>query len=234
MRALACLGVSSYWGTVGYVARNTRESNPGQMPSIASLVNSLFAEDSRREKCKSAGRGDVRRNTSHCSTSSYNQMPARCQSSQNKPKPRHLESNRNMTSQPLKTFELCPKGWSFPSQGVLPNLEMKLPTVNVTWGFSREIRIRHLNSWELCGSPWASSFITSVKRFKVPNCLIVSHSGAIVLLVLTYVMYVPKNRPLELIKYFPFFYKFDNTKTQKNVGKFQQGRHRQTPTPMHR
>ena len=161
-------------------------------------------------------------------------MPARYQSSQNKPKPRHLESNRNMTSQPLKTFELCPKGWSFPSQGVLPNLELKLPTVNVTWGFSREIRIRHLNSWELCGSPWASSFITSVKRFKVPNCLIVSHSGAIVLLVLTYVMYVPKNRPLELIKYFPFFYKFDNTKTQKNVGKFQQGRHRQTPTPMHR
>ena len=156
MRALACLGVSSYWGTVGYVARNTRESNPGQMPSIASLVNSLFAEDSRREKCKSAGRGDVRRNTSHCSTSSYNQMPARCQSSQNKPKPRHLESNRNMTSQPLKTFELCPKGWSFTSQGVLPNLELKLPTVNVTWGFSREIRIRHLNSWELCGSPWAS------------------------------------------------------------------------------
>lgn len=57
MRALTCLGASSYWGTVGYVARNTRESNPGQISSVASLVNSLFAEDSRREKCKSVGGG---------------------------------------------------------------------------------------------------------------------------------------------------------------------------------
>ena len=97
--------------------------------------------------------GDVRRNTSHFSASSYDQMPARYQSSQNKPKPRHQESNRNMSSQTLKTFELCPKGWSFPLQGVLPKLELKLPTVNVTWGFSREIRIRHLNSWEYVGVP---------------------------------------------------------------------------------
>lgn len=143
----------------------TRESNPGQISSIASIVNSLFAEVSRREKCKSVGGGGgvvevgagcgggVRRNTSHFNASSYDQMPAHYQSSQNKPKPRHLESNRNMTAQPLKTFELCPKGWSFPLQGMLSKLELKLPTVSVTCGSSREIRIRHLNSWEYVGVP---------------------------------------------------------------------------------
>lgn len=51
-----------------------------------------------------------------------------------------------MISQPFKTFEPCPKGWSFPSQGVLPKLELKLPTVKVTWGSSREIKIRLLDS----------------------------------------------------------------------------------------
>ena len=59
MRALTCLGDSSYWGTVGYVAQNPRENNHSQISSIASVVNSLFAEDSRREKHKSVGRGTL-------------------------------------------------------------------------------------------------------------------------------------------------------------------------------
>ena len=57
MRALTCLRGSSYWGTVGYVAQNTRENNRSQISSIASIVNSLFKKYSSREKCKSVGGG---------------------------------------------------------------------------------------------------------------------------------------------------------------------------------
>ena len=59
MRTLTCLGGSSYWGTVGCVAQNTRENNHSQISSIASIVNSLFTEDSSREKCKKCGWGGM-------------------------------------------------------------------------------------------------------------------------------------------------------------------------------
>ena len=77
-------------------------------------------------------------------------------------------------------------------------LELKLPTLKVTWGSFREIRISNLYALGVTGRPWASSFITSmllffVKCFKLPDSQNGSHSGVIALLFLTYVMYVLKN-----------------------------------------
>ena len=78
-------------------------------------------------------------------------MPACFQSSQSKPKPRQLESNSNMISQTLKTFEPCPKGWRFPSQGVLPKLELKLPTVRAPLGELGSDYSIHGSTWESLG-----------------------------------------------------------------------------------
>ena len=73
------------------------------------------------------------------------------QRSQNKAKPRQLKSNSNVISQPLKTFELCPKGWSFPSQGVLPKLQLKLPTVRAPLGELGSDYSIHGSMWESLG-----------------------------------------------------------------------------------
>ena len=120
-----------------------------------------------------------------------------------------------------------------------PKLELKLPTLKVTWGSFREIRTSNLYALGVTGRTWASSFITSmlllsfVKCFKLPGSQNGSHSGVIALLFLTYVMYIRRTFLWDKFNV-SHFYKFDNTKTQRNVSKFQQRRHKRTATSMHR
>ena len=155
-------------------------------------------------------------------------------SSQNKPKPRQLESTSNMISQLLKTLEPCPKGWSFPSQGVIPKLELKLPTVRAPlWKLESDYSIL----WEYVGvsgplhlRPMCYSSLQSASNCQILKTGVVQGS----LLFWSYPMLCTSQRTFLWNKFnVSYFYKFDNSKTQRNVGKFQQRRHKQTPTSMH-
>ena len=75
--------------------------------------------------------------------------------------------------------------------------------------------------------------LSFVKCFKLPGSQNGSHSGVIALLFLTYVMYIWRTFLWDKFNV-SHFYKFDNTKTQRNVSKFQQRRHKRTATSMHR
>ena len=79
-----------------------------------------------------------------------------------------------------------------------------------------EIRIGHLKSK---GAPpgmfITRAFLSFVKHFWLPDCLIMSHTEAIALLILTYLICIPKIFPSGQMKYFSHFCKTQSTKTQK-------------------